>query len=151
LIVAHVNAMEDFTRNICYHTYRGENGGTILTAEMTDHFHDIKMEVLVDIGSLAILSARVNFVRHPSENCPDVAGQMERLVGFTIGRGLSRKLRELFGGCEGCGNLRLMLQGLLPLAINVQAAVGFSDEQQMLDSIKRRLTGSCAGYIKCPE
>jgi hypothetical protein len=143
--------MEDFTRNINYHVRKDENGEILLAAEMSDHFHDIRMEVRADIGSLTILSARVNFVRHPSEDCPDVAVQMERLIGLTIGRGLSRKLRELFGGGAGCGNLRLMLQGLLPLAINVRAAVGFSDEQEMLDSIKQRLTGSCAGYIKRPE
>jgi hypothetical protein len=109
------------------------------------------MELLVDFESLRISAARVNFVRHPSDDCPSVAWRMERLVGFTIGRGLNRKLQETFGGGEGCGNLRVMLLGLLPLAMNVKAAAGFTDEQAMLDSIRERLTGSCAGYVKHPE
>ena len=76
---------------------------------------------------------------------------MERMVGFTIGRGLNRKLQETFGGGEGCGNLRLMLLGLLPLAMNVKAAAGIADEQEMLAAIRERLTGSCAGYVNRPE
>ncbi len=149
--MAQLNTMEDFQRDIRYHVLKGDNGRIVLTAHLTDRFHDIRMEVLVDFESLKIETAHVNFVRHPSEDCPAAAGRMERLVGFTIGRGLTRKLMESFGGEEGCGNLRLMLQGLLPLALNVKAAAGFDDEQEMLESIRQRLAGSCAGYIKRPE
>ncbi|MDD2309957.1 MAG: DUF2889 domain-containing protein [Desulfuromonadaceae bacterium] len=146
-----LNSMEDFKRDISYHVRRGDDGQIVLTARLMDHFHDVRMELLVDYASLKITAARVDFVRHPSEDCPTVARQMERLVGFTIGKGLNRLLQETFGGGEGCGNLRVMLQGLLPLAMNVKAAAGYSDEQEMLDSIRERLTGSCAGYKKRTE
>lgn len=144
------NAMEDFKRNISYHVRRNDDQ-IILTANLKDHFHDIRMEVLADFESLAITAARVSFLRHPTEDCPNVAWRMEHLVGFTIGRGLNKKLQETFGGGEGCGNLRVMLLGLLPLAMNVKAAAGFTDEGKMLDSIRERLVGSCAGYVKRPE
>ncbi|MDD2852354.1 MAG: DUF2889 domain-containing protein [Desulfuromonadaceae bacterium] len=143
--------MEDFTRDIRYHVQRDDEHSIILTARLKDHFHDIRMEVLADFASLAITAARVNFVRHPSLDCPNVAVRMERLVGFTIGKGLNRMLQEIFGGGEGCGNLKVMLLGLLPLAMNVKAAAGFTDERAMLASIKERLTGSCAGYVRKPE
>ena len=146
-----LNAMEDFKRDISYHVQRSDDNQIVLTARLKDRFHDIRMEVLVDFESLKVNAARVNFVRHPSEDCPTVARRMEQLVGFTIGKGLNRKLQETFGGGEGCGNLRVMLLGLLPLAMNIKAAAGFSDEQEMLDSIRERLTGSCAGYVKRPE
>ncbi len=146
-----LNTMEDFQRDICYHVLKGDDDQILLTAQLKDRFHDVRMEVLVDYESLKINAARVNFIRHPSEDCPAVAWRMEQLVGFTIGKGLNRKLQETFGGGEGCGNLRLMLQGLLPLAINVKAAAGFTNEQEMLDSIKECLAGSCAGYVKRPE
>ena len=149
--MTHLNAMEDFRRDLSYHVVRNDDGHIILTAHLKDRFHDVRMEVLADYETLAITAARVNFVRHPSEDCPTVAWRMERLVGFVIGKGLNRKLQETFGGGEGCGNLRVMLQGLLPLALNVKAAAGFDDEQEMLDSIKKRLTGSCAGYARRPE
>jgi hypothetical protein len=150
-MVAHLNAMEDFTRDLSYHVTRSDEGQIVLTAQLTDRFHDIRTEVCVDFESLKIVAAQVTFVRHPSEDCPHVAARMELLVGFIIGRGLNRKLQETFGGCEGCGNMRVLLLGLLPLAINVKAAAGFTDEQAMLDSIKERLTGSCAGYVKRSE
>jgi hypothetical protein len=145
------NSMEDFKRDISYHVLKGDDDQIVLTGSLKDRFHDVRMEVLVDYESLKIIAARVNFVRHPSEDCPNVAWRMEQLVGFTVGKGLNRKLLETFGGGEGCGNLRVMLLGLLPLAMNVKAAAGFSDEQEMLDSIRERLTGSCAGYVKRPE
>lgn len=109
------NAMEDFKRDISYHVQRNDDL-IVLTAHLKDRFHDIRMEVLADFESLKITAARVNFVRHPSADCPNVAWRMERLVGFTIGRGLNRMLQETFGGGEGCGNLRIMLQGLLPVS-----------------------------------
>ena len=145
------NAMEDFKRDISYHVRRGDDDQIVLTGQLKDRFHDIRMEVLVDFESLKIHAARVNFIRHPTEDCPSVAWRMELLVGFAIGKGLNRKLQETFGGGEGCGNLRVMLLGLLPLAMNVKAAAGFTDEQEMLNSISERLTGSCAGYVKRPE
>ena len=147
-MVAPLNAMEDFKRDISYHVHRGDDDQIVLAAHLKDRFHDVRMELQVDYESLKINAARVNFVRHPSADCPNVAWRMERLVGFVIGRGLSRKLQEVFGGGEGCGNLRVMLLGLLPLALNVKAAAGFSDEQEMLDAIRRQLTGSCAGYAR---
>jgi hypothetical protein len=146
-----LNAMEDFRRDVSYHVLRGEDGRIELTARLTDRFHDIRMNVLADLDTLAIIAAQVDFVRHPSPDCPAAAARMEQMVGFVIGRGLNRKLQETFGGGEGCGNLRVMLQGLLPLALNVKAATGFTDEGEMLESIKERLTGSCAGYVKRQE
>jgi hypothetical protein len=143
--------MEDFKRDISYHVLRGEDGQISLSAHLKDRFHDVRMEVLADYETLAITAARVNFVRHPSKDCPNVAWRMEHLVGFVIGKGLNKKLQDVFGGGAGCGNLRVMLQGLLPLALNVKAAAGFSDEQEMLDSIKKGLTGSCAGYPRNQE
>jgi len=148
--MAPLNAMEDFKRDIGYHVQRNDDL-IVLAAHLKDRFHDIRMEVLADFESLTITAARVNFVRHPTEDCPSVAWRMEQLVGFTIGRGLNRKLQDTFGGGEGCGNLRVMLLGLLPLAMNAKAAAGFTDEGEMLDSIRERLTGSCAGYVKRPE
>lgn len=140
-----LNSMEDFKRDINYHVCR-DGGQVILKANLNDRFHDIRLELIVDLESLKIITAVADFIRNPSEDCPAVAGRMDNMVGFVIGRGLNRKLQEVFGGCEGCGNIRSMLQGLLPLAINVRAAGGFSDEQAMLASIKSQLGGSCAGY-----
>lgn len=141
-----LNSMEDFRRDISFRALKGENGSIFLMATLKDRFHDIEMEVTVAGESLTILSATVDFRQSPTRDCPNVASRLQRLIGFPIGKGLNRKLQEALGGGEGCGNLRTLLLGLLPLAINVRASAGFQDEQQMLDAIHEKLQGSCAGY-----
>ena len=142
-----LNTMEDFHRNISHHALRREDGTILLTATLTDRYHDILMEVVVDTETLVVTSARVEFRKAPTFDCPNVTGRLERLAGLVIGKGLNRKLMELLGGGEGCGNLRSLLQGLLPLALNVKAAAGITDEKEMLDKIHDQLVGTCAGYV----
>jgi len=49
-----------------------------------------------------------------------------------------------------CGNIRNLLLGLLPLALNVRVSAGFTDEREMLDTIHEKLRGTCAGYASEP-
>ena len=144
------NAMEDFQRDITYRTLKREDGQVSLTALLRDRFHDIRVEVVAEPETLTITAAGVDFRRSPTPDCGNVAARMERLVGFAIGRGLNRKLMEVFGGGEGCGNIRNLLLGLLPLALNVRASAGFTDEREMLDTIHEKLRGTCAGYASEP-
>lgn len=139
------NVFDDFRRDISYRIFR-RDGNIALTATMKDIFHDILVDITVDPDTMIIATAVVNFIRHPAENCPAVEKAMSRLVGTVIGKGMNRRLVDIFGGGEGCGNIRTMLMGLLPLALNAKAAEGISDQDEMLAKIKRELTGTCAGY-----
>jgi hypothetical protein len=138
--------MEDFQRDISYRLLKREDGQLALTATLRDRFHDIVLEVLVDCETLAITAARVEFRKSPTTDCRNVSPRLEQLKGLVIGKGLNRRLMELLGGGEGCGNLRNLLLGLLPLAMNVKASAGITDEREMLDTIHERLLGTCAGY-----
>ena len=144
--MTHLNAMEDFRRDVSYHLLRREDGTILLTATLNDCFHDIIINVVVDAQTLTITRASVEFLKAPSHDCPNATARLEQLAGVVIGRGLNRKLMELLGGECGCGNLRTLLVGLLPLAMNVRAAAGISDERELLDTIHNNLVGSCAGY-----
>lgn len=139
------NVFEDFTRDLSYRVFRCEDA-IALTATMKDIFHDIFLEVHVDPESMRITSALVNFLQHPSEYCPQIDRAMTELVGTVIGKGMNKKLVEIFGGREGCGNIRTILMGLLPLALNAKAAEGISDQDEMLAKIRKTLTGTCIGY-----
>lgn len=139
------NVFDDFRREISYRIFR-RDGNIALTATMKDVFHDILVDISVDPDTMIISAATVNFSRHPAEDCPSVAKAMSRLVGTVIGKGMTRRLVDIFGGGEGCGNMRTILLGLLPLALNAKAAEGISDQDEMLAKIKRELTGTCAGY-----
>jgi hypothetical protein len=141
-----LNTMEDFRRDISYRLLKQQDGTAVLTALLTDRFHDITVDVVVDAATLTIVSASAEFRKAPTADCGNVPALMPRLAGFTIGRGLRQKLVEVFGGGQGCGNMRNLLSGLLPLALNLRAAAGISDEREMLDTIHEHLRGSCAGY-----
>jgi hypothetical protein len=95
---------------------------------------------------MKISSARVDFFKHPTEFCPEINRAMGGLVGTVIGKGLSGRIVKLFGGSSGCGNVRTMLMGLLPLALNAKASAGTKDREEMLENIRRQLTGTCIGY-----
>jgi hypothetical protein len=139
------NVFDDFTRDISYRIYRCLEG-IALTATMKDVFHDIFIEIIVDAGNLRIISARVNFLKQPTDYCQLIDKAMSLLVGTVIGKGLNKRLIEIFGGGEGCGNIRTILMGLLPLALNAKAARGIKDQKEMLTKISKELTGTCIGY-----
>ena len=139
------NAFDDFKRDISYRVSRSPEGFT-LTATLNDPFHDILLEIIADADNLRIIAARVNFYKQPTDYCQQIDKAMSLLVGTIIGRGLNKRLIEIFGGSEGCGNIRTMLMGLLPLALNAKAAVGIKDKNEMLGNISKALKGTCIGY-----
>jgi hypothetical protein len=146
-----LNTMEDFQRDISYRLLKRQDGTALLAATLKDRFHDIALEVVVDATTLAIVSASAEFRKSPTTDCRNVSARLSGLVGFTIGRGLQRKLMEVLGGGEGCGNMRSLLAGLLPLALNLRAAAGKTGEREMLDAIHEQLLGTCAGYVNPVE
>ena len=140
------NLMGRFQRDITYQVSLPRANRIQLTATMRDVYHDIVVEVLVDADTLTIEALQAEFFRCPEIACRSAVERLQGLVGVVIGRGLNRKIVDALGGAAGCGNLRIMLLGLLPLAMNVKAAEGFADEEAMMDSIRGKLRGSCAGY-----
>lgn len=145
--MSQLNNMEDFERNISYRLLKKGDGTATLTALMTDRFHDVEVNVTVDDTTLEIISAGAEFRRSPTTDCRNVSLRLQGLIGFQIGRGLNKRVTDALGGSEGCGNVRNLLLGLLPLALNLRAAAGITDEREMLDNIHEQLRGTCAGYL----
>jgi len=139
------NVFDDFKRDLSYRVFRSDDK-IALTATMKDIFHDIFLEVHVDPDNMSICSAQVKFLKHPTDFCPQIDKAMTALVGTIIGKGMNRRLLELFGGSQGCGNIRTILLGLLPLALNAKAAAGINDQDEMLDKVRKELAGTCVGY-----
>jgi hypothetical protein len=145
------NVMENFQRQIGVQMRTRGDGSALLTGTIRDCFHDILLEVEITLATMAITAIRVDFRQAPTPTCKDVAPQLAGLVGMTIGPGMSRRLAAILSGSSGCGNLRNLLQSLLPLALNLSAAAGIDDETEMLDAIHHRLAGTCAGYMSLPS
>lgn len=141
-----LNSMENFKRELEYRTQVLDEDSILLTGVLTDCFHDIKVEIVVAVETLEILSSSCVVSVAPSPYCGFIQERINLLQGIVVGKGLSRKLNEILGGAEGCGNLRTILVGLLPLALNVKASLGLAHDKEILETIHDRLQGTCVGY-----
>jgi hypothetical protein len=139
------NVFDDFRRELAYRVFK-EEGHIVLTATLKDVFHDIFIGIRVSPENLLIVGATVNFLKQPTDYCHHIDKAMSELVGTPIGKGMNKRLIKIFGGKEGCGNIRTVLMGLLPLALNAKAASGITDQDEMLEKISKELTGTCIGY-----
>ena len=77
---------------------------------------------MVDLTSLEIVEAGVVFEEHPHPACPHVADHYGNLVGLSIARGFTHRIRDLFGGPRGCSHTTALLQAMAPVVM--QAYLG---------------------------
>ncbi|PLX97289.1 MAG: hypothetical protein C0620_01210 [Desulfuromonas sp.] len=141
-----VSRQLDFERTVRYSITRNGEGNFLLKAQLEDRLHDIETVLITTADTLEIQSATVAFKRSPSPFCAQAQQCFARLVGVRIGKGLSTTLRERLGGGEGCGNLRTMMLGLLPLAINARVSQDCESDEHALELMQQQLEGTCAGF-----
>ena len=86
--------------------------------------HDMTIELIVDGATFEIVDLRPAMQIHPYEQCTSIVETYRTLIGTSIARGYSRKVKELFGGPNGCSHLGALLIALGPVAI--QASWGMN-------------------------
>jgi hypothetical protein len=79
--------------------------------------HHMVVEIEVDFPSLEIVRARAALDIHPHTTCPDIEDHYEQLVGLSIARGFTNRVRELFGGPRGCTHTTALIQAMAPVAV----------------------------------
>jgi Protein of unknown function (DUF2889) len=79
--------------------------------------HHMVIDLHIAVPSLEILHARAVLETHPHGNCPRIEDHYRNLVGLSIARGFTHKVRELFGGPRGCTHTTALLQAMAPVAI----------------------------------
>lgn len=79
--------------------------------------HHMIVDLEVAYPSFTITSVRVDFLEHPQPPCPDIAETYQQLVGISIARGFTNKVKELFGGPRGCTHVGALLAAMAPVAI----------------------------------
>ena len=62
-------------------------------------------------------SANAALETHPHAACPRIEDHYQHLIGLSIARGFTHKVRELFGGPRGCTHTTALLQAMAPVAI----------------------------------
>ena len=79
--------------------------------------HHMQVDIEVAFPSLEIVDARVVFETHPHETCPVITTHYDGMIGLSIARGFTHKVRELFGGPRGCTHTTALLQAMAPVAV----------------------------------
>jgi hypothetical protein len=79
--------------------------------------HHMQVDLEVAFPRLEITGARVDIEVHPNTSCPRIEEHYDKLVGLSIARGFTHRVRELFGGPRGCTHTTALLQAMAPVAI----------------------------------
>ena len=79
--------------------------------------HHMQIDIEVAYPQLEIVAAGVAFEAHPNDECPAISTHYEQLVGLSIARGFTHRVRELFGGPRGCTHTTALLQAMAPVAV----------------------------------
>ena len=75
------------------------------------------VELRVSFPMLEILDATTELKEFPHHECPGIAPHYRKLIGLSIARGFTHKVRELFGGPRGCTHTTALLQAMGPVAV----------------------------------
>lgn len=79
--------------------------------------HHMQIDLDVSFPDMIIVATEVRFVSFPNDICPDITTHYGKLVGLSIARGFTHKVRELFGGPRACTHTTALLQAMAPVAI----------------------------------
>jgi hypothetical protein len=79
--------------------------------------HDMTIELRVGYPSLEITDTSVRFTTFPQLTCAGISDHYRSLVGVSIARGFTHKVRELFGGPRGCAHVTALLQAMAPAVV----------------------------------
>ncbi|MGY9081301.1 MAG: DUF2889 domain-containing protein [Acidimicrobiales bacterium] len=94
--------------------------------------HDMVIEMTVASETFEILAITPTMNVRPYGECISVLATYKQLVGVSIARGYSRKVKDLFGGPMGCSHIGALLIALGPVAI--QASWGMARLHDDLDA-----------------
>jgi hypothetical protein len=79
--------------------------------------HHMQVDLEIAFPSLEIVRVEVGFETHPHHECPSIIEHYRSLVGLSIARGFTHRVRELFGGPRGCTHTTALLQAMAPVAV----------------------------------
>lgn len=124
--------------------------------------HHMQLSLEVSFPDLEILSAHVHFEAHPTSMCPSIVEHYGNLVGLSIARGFTHRVRELFGGPRGCTHTTALLQAMAPVGMqcswSMQAAEAklkgepspmMGGDRTRDDASWKRIIGTC--HVWDPE
>jgi Protein of unknown function (DUF2889) len=79
--------------------------------------HHMQLELVIDGATLVITHVDVFMHVHPQTYCTAALPKYEQLVGLSIARGFTNKVKELFGGPRACTHIGALINAMAPVAI----------------------------------
>jgi hypothetical protein len=92
--------------------------------------HRMRVELEIDYPALVIRAATVEFDAFPQTLCPMIADDYGALVGVSITRGFTHRVRELFGGPRGCAHVTALLQAMAPAVVQSTWSMGILNQRE---------------------
>ena len=96
--------------------------------------HHMIVDLTIAVPSLEITAAKAVLEIHPHSTCKRIEDHYDNLVGLSIARGFTHKIRELFGGPRGCTHTTALLQAMAPVAIQSMWSFNMAQAQSNDDS-----------------
>lgn len=95
--------------------------------------HHMELQLVVHAATLVITDMSVQMHVHPQTQCPDILPSYEQVVGWSIARGFTQKVKDAFGGPRACTHIGALLNAMAPVAIQsmwgfMQLAASGSDD-----------------------
>jgi Protein of unknown function (DUF2889) len=92
--------------------------------------HHMQVDMEVAFPTMEIAAVDVVFETHPNEECPTITTHYRELVGLSIARGFTHRVRELFGGPRGCTHTTMLFQAMAPVAVQCVWSMRASDAKR---------------------
>jgi Protein of unknown function (DUF2889) len=91
--------------------------------------HRMRVELEIEYPALVIRGVDVEFDDFPQTLCPMIADDYRALIGVSITRGFTHRVRELFGGPRGCAHVTALLQAMGPAVVQSVWSMGILNQR----------------------
>jgi hypothetical protein len=78
----------------------------LVSAQLVDQQHNIVTELEIDIPTLSVSNAGIDFIKYPLKQCLELSEKARELIGCSVIHELSQTLDRYFSGPYGCPNVR---------------------------------------------
>lgn len=145
-----------YERNINIAVARKSEHEIVTKATMLDLNHHIRVELTIDLRNESISDARAQMTKVPYSVCQFTLGNIKKIVGLKIGRGIHKQLVDTLGHAEGCTHMVDLAVEAVKLSANVMVGLlkvgpawfhpGELTEQQMIARVKPILENTCLPF-----
>jgi hypothetical protein len=86
--------------------------------------HHMHVELVIKAATLTITEASVEMRVRPQTECTNILPAYDGLVGLSIVRGFTHKIREMFGGPKACTHIAALVNAMAPVAMQTMWSFG---------------------------